>query len=161
MSGKAPTKKSITQAMTWLQSIAADKDSLDGINANICVSIIQRLRHQLDVKGAIICNLRKTIDQAVSDKKFRNLNSDPTKIIGYVKYEYGGYYSYATYSLEDHVFYGKIEDIDDLVTWSCDKEDDISKEFKDAIIGYLDICKENGKDPCIPRRKRTLMDYLV
>ena len=162
MSNKAPGKKSIQQAMAWLESIKlADSDSLDGINADVCINTIDGLRHQLNVSGAIICTLKKAYRDICGDKKYRNANSDPRKIIGYVKYSSGIYYTYATYSIEDRVFHGKIEDIDDLVTWDCEFEKDISIVFNETVKEYIELCKDNGKKPNIPKRKKTLLDYLA
>lgn len=162
MSNKAPSKKSIQQAMMWLESIKlADPDSLDGINADVCINTINGLRHQLVISGSIICNLKKAYRDICGDKKYRNANSDPTKIIGYVKYSSGIYYTYATYSIEDRVFHGKIEDIDDLVTWNCENEKDISIVFNETVKEYIELCKNIGKKLPTPKQRKTLLDYLV
>ena len=56
-----PNKKTIDQAMIWLKSIASDKNSLDGINAQTCLNVISHLQNQLNIKGAIICEMRKRL----------------------------------------------------------------------------------------------------
>lgn len=56
-----PNKKTVDQAMIWLKSIAADKNSLDGINAQTCLNVISHLQKQLNVKGVIIYELRKRL----------------------------------------------------------------------------------------------------
>ena len=56
-----PNKQTIDQAMIWLKSIAADKNSLDGINAQTCLNVISHLQNQLNIKGAIICEMRKRL----------------------------------------------------------------------------------------------------
>lgn len=64
-----PNKKTIDQAMIWLKSIASDKDSLDGINAQTCLNVISHLQNQLNIKGAIICEMRKRLrkDNKIND----------------------------------------------------------------------------------------------
>lgn len=52
-----PSRRSYEQAITWLRSKAADRDSLDGINAQLVLNIIEEYRDKLDVKGAIIGRL--------------------------------------------------------------------------------------------------------
>lgn len=53
------SKKANEQAMTWLRSIAADKNSMDGINAELVINIIEDLRRQLNSKGVVIGNLMR------------------------------------------------------------------------------------------------------
>lgn len=64
-----PNKKTIDQAMIWLKSIASDKNSLDGINAQTCLNVISHLQNQLNIKGAIICEMRKRLrkDNKIND----------------------------------------------------------------------------------------------
>ena len=49
------------------------------------------------------------------------------------------------YSAADDVFFGKIEGINDLVTFEGRTVDQIKKSFKEAVDDYLEICKKTGK----------------
>lgn len=61
--------------------------------------------------------------------------------------EYKGYFANVLYSAEDMVLYGKIEGIDDLVTFESENAADIEKEFQNAVDDYLAYCKDIGKEP--------------
>ncbi len=49
------------------------------------------------------------------------------------------------FSAEDGVFFGKIEGINDLVTFEGTTVDEIKNAFQEAVDDYIDICKETGK----------------
>lgn len=51
------------------------------------------------------------------------------------------------YSSEDNVFYGKVEGIDDLVTFEGKSVKELNNAFKESIQDYLILCKETGKKP--------------
>lgn len=61
--------------------------------------------------------------------------------------EYKGYHTKIDFSPEDMVLYGKIEGINDLVTFESESAQEIEKEFHNAVDDYLDYCKEVGKNP--------------
>lgn len=61
--------------------------------------------------------------------------------------EYKGYIGSVAYSAADEVFFGKIEAINDLVTFQADDAKQIKQEFKDAVDDYLEFCQEEGKTP--------------
>lgn len=50
------------------------------------------------------------------------------------------------YSSEDEVFYGKIEGINDLVTFEAETVKDLKKSFKEAVEDYVELCKDEGKE---------------
>ncbi len=64
--------------------------------------------------------------------------------------EYKGYYTKIQYSAEDHVLFGKIEGIKDLVNFECDSLDNVEEEFHCAVDDYLALCKDLGEDPDKP-----------
>ena len=64
--------------------------------------------------------------------------------------KYKGYYTVIHYSAEDKVLYGKIEDIDDLVSFESESAEEIEKEFHDAVDDYLDFCGRMNKLPNKP-----------
>lgn len=46
------SKKTKEQCLTWLRSMAADRNSLDGINAELCLNLIEEQKQRLDKLGA-------------------------------------------------------------------------------------------------------------
>ena len=61
--------------------------------------------------------------------------------------KYKGYTTKIMYSAEDRVLYGKIEGIDDLVTFNASTIESIINEFHFAVEDYIELCKESGKEP--------------
>ena len=61
--------------------------------------------------------------------------------------KYKNYYTIINYSSEDNVLYGKIEGIDDLITFESDNASEIESEFHKAVDDYLLYCEEIGKKP--------------
>ncbi len=61
--------------------------------------------------------------------------------------EYKGYIATLEYSSEDKVFYGKLEMINDLVTFEADSASDLEVNFHNAVDEYLDTCKALGREP--------------
>jgi len=51
------------------------------------------------------------------------------------------------FSPEDNVLFGKIEGINDLVTFEADNVNDLISEFESAVDDYLDICSQKGITP--------------
>ena len=50
------------------------------------------------------------------------------------------------YSSEDEVFHGKIEGINDLVTFEGSTVKQLKIAFKDAVEDYIELCTQVGKD---------------
>jgi len=46
---------------------------------------------------------------------------------------------------DDEVFYGKIEGINDLVTFEGRSVSEIKESFEEAVEDYITICKKTGK----------------
>ena len=53
-----PSKKGMDQALTWLKSKANEKNTLDAVNAELCINVIMDLRRQYDRLGGQFNNLR-------------------------------------------------------------------------------------------------------
>ena len=51
------------------------------------------------------------------------------------------------FSTKDSIFYGKIEGINDLVTFEGETVVDLKRAFEESVDDYIEICKEVGKDP--------------
>ena len=49
------------------------------------------------------------------------------------------------FSSEDHVFFGKIEGINDLVTFEGSTVDELEKAFKEMVDAHIKDCKENNE----------------
>jgi len=50
------------------------------------------------------------------------------------------------FSPEDDILFGKIEGINDLVTFEGKSVDEITKSFQYAVDDYLEICERTGKE---------------
>ena len=61
--------------------------------------------------------------------------------------EYKGYIGSIEYSSEDKCFFGKLEMIDDLVTFESDNAQELETNFHNAVNEYLLTCKELGRAP--------------
>ena len=61
--------------------------------------------------------------------------------------EYKGYHTKVEVDMESMVAYGKIEGINDLVTFETKNLSEVTKEFENAVDDYLEFCKEVGKAP--------------
>jgi predicted HicB family RNase H-like nuclease len=61
--------------------------------------------------------------------------------------EYNGYIGSIEYSPEDKCFFGKLEMIDDLVTFEATSADELEKNFHNAVDEYIKTCKELGREP--------------
>ena len=49
------------------------------------------------------------------------------------------------FSADDEVFYGKIEGIDDLITFEGSQVNELKEAFTDAVEDYIELCKKQGK----------------
>lgn len=61
--------------------------------------------------------------------------------------EYKGYIGSVQYSAADEVFYGKVEAINDLITFEADNAKQLKQEFEASVDDYLAFCAEEGKTP--------------
>lgn len=61
--------------------------------------------------------------------------------------EYKGYHTKVEFDSEDMLLSGKIEGINDLVTFECEDIKDVEREFHEAVDDYLVFCREVGKEP--------------
>lgn len=55
---------------------------------------------------------------------------------------YKGFRTIVKYSKEDKVYYGKIEDISDLVNYESEKCEGLEKAFHEAVNDYLAFCED-------------------
>ena len=61
--------------------------------------------------------------------------------------EYKGYCTRIEFDADAMLLHGKIEGINDLVTFESEDSSRIEVEFHAAVDDYLDFCKEVGKEP--------------
>lgn len=61
-----------------------------------------------------------------------------------IKFEmtYKGYRTNIQYSKEDEVYYGRIEDIPDLVNFESEKYEGFEKAFHEAVDDYIAFCED-------------------
>lgn len=57
-----------------------------------------------------------------------------------------GFIGSVHFNAEDNVFHGKIEGIDDLVTFEGKSVDELIKAFHEEVDDYIELCKEQGKE---------------
>lgn len=50
------------------------------------------------------------------------------------------------FAAEDEVFYGKIEGIDDLISFEGDTVADLKKSFQEVVDDYCALCAETGRE---------------
>ena len=63
---------------------------------------------------------------------------------------YKGYTGSVSFSAEDEVFYGKVEHINDLITFESDNAHALKLAFEEAVDDYLAFCQENNTSPDKP-----------
>jgi len=61
--------------------------------------------------------------------------------------EYHGYIGSVAYSSEDKCFFGKIEMIDDLVTFEATSVEELESNFRHVVEEYIETCKALGRRP--------------
>ncbi len=61
--------------------------------------------------------------------------------------EYNGYIGTIEYSQEDKCFFGKLDMINDLVTFEATNANDLEENFKNAVDEYIETCKQLGREP--------------
>lgn len=59
---------------------------------------------------------------------------------------YKEYLGSVHFNAEDEVFFGKIEGIDDLISFEGKSVDGLKKAFQEAVNDYLQICKDTNKN---------------
>ena len=62
------------------------------------------------------------------------------------KLKYKEFIGSVHFSAEDEVFYGKVEGINDLITFEGNTVNKLKSAFKEAVNDYIDLCNDVGKD---------------
>jgi predicted HicB family RNase H-like nuclease len=61
--------------------------------------------------------------------------------------EYKGYVGTVEFSAEDRIFFGKMQGINDLVTFEGSSVAELDEAFQEAVMDYLETCKTLNKSP--------------
>ncbi len=61
--------------------------------------------------------------------------------------QYKGFWTKVNYEEETSTFWGKLEDIEDLVSFESNTIEGLKKEFRDAVKEHIKECEELNKDP--------------
>ncbi len=61
--------------------------------------------------------------------------------------EYNGYIGSIEYSPDDKCFYGKVEMINDLITFEANSADELEINFNYVVNEYIQTCKELDREP--------------
>ncbi len=62
------------------------------------------------------------------------------------KFEYKGFITTIKFSSEDSVFYGSVENINDLVSFDGETVEEAYHYFVESVEDYVKMCKELKKD---------------
>lgn len=60
---------------------------------------------------------------------------------------YKGYHGTVEYSLSDNILYGKVIDINGLISYEGKTIEELKKDFQGAVDDYLTVCAHNGRHP--------------
>lgn len=61
--------------------------------------------------------------------------------------EYHGFIGSVHYSSSDECFFGKLEGVQDLVTFEGTTVRELKRNFMEAVKDYVALCQQQGKDP--------------
>jgi len=61
--------------------------------------------------------------------------------------KYKGFIGSVHFSADDEIFFGKVEGIDDLVTFEGESVKELIKFFHEEVDDYIALCKKIGKEP--------------
>ena len=61
--------------------------------------------------------------------------------------KHSGYTARVEFSAEDRVFFGKLDDITDLVSFEGNTVEELENAFREAVEDYLVLCNATGKQP--------------
>ena len=76
-----PSQRAMEQALNWLRSMAMDRNSMNGINAEICLNVIADLKRQNEEKGFLIAKYKgKRLERETeAEKKYMQITMDLPK----------------------------------------------------------------------------------
>lgn len=77
------------------------------------------------------------------------------------KYTYKGYQTRMCYSSPDNVYFGEIEDIDDLISFHSKCPEEFEDAFHNAVDEYISLCKELNVVPDTPKSDDKIYTIMV
>ena len=63
------------------------------------------------------------------------------------KLKYKNFIGSVHFHADDELFYGRIEGVNDLVTFEGESVKELKKAFEEAVEDYLELCQAIGKEP--------------
>jgi len=60
---------------------------------------------------------------------------------------HNGYAAHIEFDAEDKIFFGRIQGIDDIVTFHGETVSDLVRAFEEAVADYLYTCAKAGRSP--------------
>ena len=60
---------------------------------------------------------------------------------------YKDYIGSVHYSADDEIFFGKIEGINDSISFEGSSVSELKAAFQEAVEDYIELCQLNGKEP--------------
>ena len=69
--------------------------------------------------------------------------------------KYGGYVAKIEYDDEDEIFFGRLADIRDIISFHADNVADLKAAFREAVDDYIEMCAKIGKAPQTPNLLKT------
>lgn len=63
---------------------------------------------------------------------------------------YKGYIGSVHYSEDDETFYGKLEAINDLITFEGESVRELKKAFQESVDDYVETCRQMRREPQKP-----------
>jgi len=60
--------------------------------------------------------------------------------------QYKEYIASVHFNAEDEAFFGKVEGIEDLISFEGASVAELKKAFEEAVEDYIQLCKEHGKN---------------
>ena len=66
--------------------------------------------------------------------------------------KYKGYTAHVERGPEDGVLHGRVDEIDDVVTFEGETPEALEREFRISVDAYLEFCAKDGAEPNPPIR---------
>ena len=60
---------------------------------------------------------------------------------------YKGYSGTVQYSFNDNMLFGKVLDVNTLISYEGQSVDELREDFEAAVDDYLEMCEKNGVEP--------------
>ena len=73
---------------------------------------------------------------------------------------YKEYIGSVHFNADDEIFYGRIEGIDDLISFEGSSVKELKKAFEDSVEDYLELCKKAGKKSRSHIKEASMLESL-